>query len=315
MNVTTLLRGEVSPDGRFFRTPPGFVGRVTADGSSGFPAAPRRYHLYASLACPYSHQTLIVHRLMGLDEIIGVTIADPVCDERGWRFEGNPEGRDPITGARLLAELYQASDPTYEGPYTVPALWDTGTGQLVSNDFSQIAFAMGTQFRGYCRPDAPDLYPAQLRQQIDAVSALVFEHVNNGVYKAGLATSQQAYDHAVDAVFTTLDAMEQKLSKHRYLVGDRLTAADVLLYPALFRFDAVYYSLFKCSVRRLVDYPHLWAYARDLYQRPGFADTSNLEHVKRHYFLSPISTPEAILPKGPAADWTGWHGRDRIAAY
>lgn len=302
--------GSSSP---YRREPHGFTGRVTADGSSGFPVQPGRYQLYASFACPWSHRALIVRRLLGLEETIGVTIADPIRDERGWNFSLGPDGRDPATGVRFLAELYEMTDTAYTGSISLPCVWDRATRRIVSNDFTQITLMMETEFRTYHRPGAPDLYPFELRQQIEAISTLVHVHVNEGVHRAGLATTQQAYESAYDALFTTLDALEEKLARHRYLVGDRLTEADIRLYPTLFRFDAVYYTLFRCNHRRLVDYPNLWAYARDLYQRTGFRDTSDMDHVKRHHYLTyGALNPGRIIPKGPYAEWLAPHFRDRL---
>lgn len=302
-----------SEPSRYRREPGRFTGRITADGSSSFPVQPGRYQLYASLACPWGHRALIVRRLLGLDETIGLTVADPIHDERGWRFSLSPDGRDPATGMRYLAELYEMTDVAYTGAVSLPCVWDRATRRIVSNDFTQITLMMETAFRTYHRPGAPDLYPPELRQQIDAVNTLVHVHVNEGVYRAGLATTQGTYESAYDALFTTLDALEEKLTRHRYLVGDRLTEADIRLFPTLFRFDAVYYGLFRCNHRRLVDYPNLWAYARDLYQRTGFHDTSDMEHVKRHYFLTyDALNPSLIVPKGPYAEWHAPHFRDRL---
>lgn len=302
-----------SPAGHYRREAGRFTDRVTADGTSSFPVQPGRYHLYASKADPWAHRTLIVRRLLGLEEAIGLTVTDPIRDERGWRFAAGPDGRDPVTGACFLAELYEMTDPAYAGGITVPCMWDRATRRIVSNDFRQITLMMETEFRTYHRPGAPDLYPLELRQQIDAVNTLVHLHVNEGVYRAGLATSQGAYDTAYDAVFTTLDALEEKLTRHRYLVGDRLTEADIRLYPTLFRFDAVYYPLFRCNLRRLVDYPNLWGYARDLYQRTGFHDTSDMDDVKRHFYQTMDTlNPSRIVPKGPYAEWHAPHFRDRL---
>lgn len=302
------------PSGRFARQGP-FSGWITADGSSGYPAMPGRYHLYTSLAGPRAHHALIARGVLGLDDAVGSTITDPVEDEDGFHFGLCPDERDPVTGSRLISELYDASDPGYEGPCTIPVLWDRATGKIVSNDAARIAVMLETEFRAFHRPGSPDLYPQELRAQIDAVNALVFEHVGNGVYKAGRAHDQRSYEQAFDALFTTLDSLEDKLARHRYLVGDRLTEADVRLFPTLLRFDLVYYQQFKCNLRRLVDYPNLWAYARDLYQRPGFSDTSNFDHIKRHFYLSDRQlNPHGIVPKGPYADWLAPHGRQRLPA-
>jgi len=305
--------GETSPEGRFVRQPNRFTGLITADGADGYPAEPGRYHLYASLACPWAHRTLIARRVLGLEQVIGVTIVDPIRDERGWRFTTSAGGRDPLTGARLLSELYFLTDPGHSGRFTVPCIWDTGTRRIVSNDFLQLTLTLETEFRAWHRLGAPDLYPVARRSEIDALSTLVYHTVNNGVYKAGLAATQAAYEEAFDALFTTLDALEQRLARRRFLLGDQITEADVRLFPTLARFDAVYYSHFKCNLRRLIDYPNLWGYARDLYQRRGFGDTTDFSHIKRHYFQTqPQLNPAGIVPKGPYVNWLAPHGRDRL---
>lgn len=305
--------GEASPEGRYSRQPNRFTGRITADGASGFPAAPGRYHLYVSLASPWAHRTLIVRRLLGLEQVIGATVVDPIKDERGWRFTASPGGRDPVTGAWFLAELYHLTDPTYAGRCTVPCIWDTRTRRIISNDFAQMTLTFETEFRAWHRPGAPDLYPVSRRSEINALSALIYHTVNNGVYKAGYATTQAAYEEAFDALFTTLDALEQRLARRRFLLGDQLTEADVRLYPTLARFDAVYYPHFKCNLRRIADYPNLWAYSRELYQRRGFGDTTDFDQIKRHYFQTHLQlNPSGIVPKGPYANWLAPHSRDHL---
>jgi len=293
-----------------------FNGRITRDGSSGFPAEPGRYQLYASLACPWSQRALIVCRLLGLDRVIGLTLTDPVADERGWRFsEGNG---DPLTGARLLSDLYRATEPSYLGPYSVPLIWDMHSRRIVSNDVAQITIMLETEFRPFHKPGAPDLYPAARRRDIESLATLIFHTVNTGVYKAGLATTQESYEQAVEAVFTTLDALDERLARRRFLLGDLLTEADVRLYPTLARFDAVYYQMFNCNLRRLSDYPHLWAYARDLYTHPGFGETTDLGQIKRHYYQSTEwgdtgnRSKYGIIPIGPQLSWTEPHGRSRM---
>jgi putative glutathione S-transferase len=304
---------EISPDGRFVRQPNWFTGQITADGSSGYPAEAGRYHLYVSLACPWSHRALIARRLLGLENVIGATVVDPIRDERGWRFTGSPDGRDPLTGAFFLSELYAISDPGYTGQVTVPCLWDNRMQRIVSNDFPYITLNMETEFRPWHRHGAPDLYPLAWRDDIDALCALIYHTVNDGVYRAGLATTQAAYEEAFDALFATLDALEQRLARRRFLLGDQLTEADVRLYPTLARFDAVYYALYRCNLRRLIDYPNLWGYACDLYQRPGFGDTTDFDQIKRHYFQTqPELNPSRIVPRGPYINWLYPHGRERL---
>ncbi|CNE96202.1 putative glutathione S-transferase [Mycobacterium tuberculosis] len=292
--------------GRFVRQANRFTDRITADGSSGFPAEAGRYRLFVSYACPWAHRTLIVRRLLGLEDAIGVAVVDPIRDEKGWRF---PD-RDPVTGAVFLSELYLATDPSFQGRYTVPSIWDTRTERLVTNDFPNITTMFETEFTALHRPGAPDLYPGALRPEIDELNDLVYRTVNNGVYKAGFATSQSAYEEAFDALFATLDRLEERLSTRRYLFGDAVTEADVRLYPTLARFDAVYHGHFKCNLRRLVDYENLWAYARDLYSIPAFGETTNFDHIKRHYYVTQRNiNPSGVVAKGPAVDWTAPHGR------
>jgi putative glutathione S-transferase len=290
-----------------------FTGRISQDGSTGFLAEPGRYQLYASLACPWAHQALIVRRLLGLERVIGLSLLDPVMTERGWRFPSETGGRDPITGAHYLAELYLATDPAYAGQATVPMLWDTLSQRIVTNDCANIDVQMETEFAAFHRPGAPDLYPRQLRREIDALATLIYHTVNNGVYKAGLATSQAAYEEAFDALFTTLDALEERLARRRFLLGGQMTEVDVRLFPTLVRFDAVYYLHYKCNLHRLVDYPHLWAYARDLYQRQGFGDTTDFVAIKRYYYQTQTwVNPNRIVPKGPYVSWLEPHDRDRM---
>ena len=252
--------------GGFVRHQGTFTGRITGDGSSGFLAEPGRYQLYASLACPWSQRALIVRSLLGLDRVIGLSLTDPISGEHGWRFPDADGGVDPVTGARFLSELYLVTDPGYQGKCTLPMLWDTQTQRIISNDMAQITIMFETEFTGYHRPGSPDLYPAAMRREIDAVATLIYYAVNIGVYKAGLATTQAEYEEAFDALFATMDALDERLARRRFLLGSELCEADVRLFPTLARFDAVYYTLFKCNLRRLIDYQYLWGYARDLYQ-------------------------------------------------
>ncbi|WP_242885176.1 glutathione S-transferase family protein [Actinomadura litoris] len=297
--------------GRFVRQRNRFTETITAGGESGYRAEPGRYRLFVSYACPWAHRTLIVRRLLGLEEVIGVGVVDPIRDERGWRFPDH----DPVTGTVFLSELYLSSDPGFTGRYTVPCVWDTETGRLVTNDFPNITTMLETEFTAFHRPGAPDLYPVELRPEIDELNDLVYRTVNNGVYRAGFATAQDAYEEAFDALFATLDGLEERLADRRYLLGDAVTEADVRLYPTLARFDAVYYSHFKCNLRRLADYPNLWGYARDLYSIPAFGETTDFDHIKRHYYVThPTINPTRIVPKGPLLDWTAPHGRERLAS-
>jgi putative glutathione S-transferase len=311
MTMAAQFPAETNTIGAFVRQAYTIRARITADGPSGFPAEPGRYHLYVSLACPWAHRAIIVRRLLGLEPIISMSVVDPIRDERGWAFRDGPgHSRDPINGFQFLSEAYLITDPTYTGRYTVPCLWDRVTQRLVTNNFPDITIDFETQFRAYHRPDAPDLYPAPLRSEIDAINALIYDDVNNGVYKAGFATTQAAYEAAVDGLFARLDWLETRLAQQRFLVGAQLTEADIRLFTTLVRFDAVYFGHFKCNLRRLVDYPHLWGYARDLYQRAGFGDTVNFDHIKRHYYMTHEQlNPTRIMPKGPIVDWTAPHRR------
>ncbi|MDX1524536.1 MAG: glutathione S-transferase C-terminal domain-containing protein, partial [Anaerolineae bacterium] len=284
-------------------------------GSSGFPVEAGRYHLYVSLACPWAHRSIIVRRLLGLEEVISMSVVDPIRDERGWAFrDGDGHGPDPVNGFQFLSEAYRRTDPSYDLRVTVPCIWDRETGRLVTNNFPDITIDFETQFTAFHRPDAPDLYPEALRQEIDAINALIYTDVNNGVYKAGFATSQAAYEGAVTALFRRLDWLDERLATQRFLVGKQLTEADIRLFTTLVRFDAVYFVHFKCNLRRLVDYPNLWAYARDLYQRDGFGETVNFDHIKRHYYLTHQQlNPSRIVPLGPVVDWTQPHRRGELS--
>ncbi len=306
---------ETSANGAFVRRQYTIRDRITADGSSGFRAEPGRYHLYVSLACPWAHRAIIVRRLLGIEDVISLSVVDPIRDERGWAFRDGPGySKDPVNGFAFLSEAYLATDPDYTGRYTVPCLWDRHAKRLVSNNFPDITIDFETQFTQYHADGAPDLYPAALRAEIDAVNTVVYQDVNDGVYKAGFAGTQEAYEAAFDALFARLEWLDDRLSRQRFLAGTQLTEADVRLFTTLVRFDAVYYLHFKCNLRRLVDFPHLWAYARDLYQRPGFGDTTNFDHIKRHYYMTHEQlNPGRIVPKGPAVDWSVPHGRDSLA--
>jgi putative glutathione S-transferase len=306
---------ETGADGAFVRQEYTIRDRFSADGSSGFRAEPGRYHLYVSLACPWAHRSVIVRRLLGLEDVISLSVVDPIRDERGWAFRDGPgHSVDPVNGFAFLSEAYLATDPAYTGRYTVPCIWDRKSRRLVTNNFPDITVDFETQFRAYHAPGAPDLYPESLRAEIDWINGMVYEDVNDGVYRCGFATSQAAYERAFDALFARLDWLEDRLSGQRFLVGRQITEADIRLFPTLVRFDAVYYSHFKCNLRRLVDYSNLWGYARDLYQRPGFGDTVNFDHIKRHYYVTHDQlNPTRIVPKGPAVDWSAPHDRGRLS--
>ena len=292
-----------------------FRGRITADGSSGYPAEPGRYHLYISWACPWAHRTAIVRKLLGLEEVISLSAVDPVRDGRGWAFrEGPGHSLDPVNGFALLREAYEATEPGYAGHISVPVLWDRSSHRIVSNNFPDITTDLDTAFRAWA--GGPELYPAAQRAEIDAINATVYENVNDGVYRAGFAGTQEQYHRAVGRIFATLDELEQRLASRRYLLGDAVTEADVRLWVTLARFDAVYYSHFRANLRRLSDYPNLWGYARDLYSMPAFGETTRFDHIKRHYFMThPQLNPSRIVPDGPLLDWTAPHRRQAITDF
>jgi putative glutathione S-transferase len=304
-----------SSAGRFVRQESRFRDRVTADGASGFKAEPGRYHLYVSLACPWAHRTLIFRKLKGLEEIVSVSVVHWHMGAEGWEFrEGPGTIPDPVFGAGRLHEIYTAAKADYTGRVTVPVLWDKQRDTIVNNESAEIIRMFNSEFEAWGRPGL-DFYPADLRGAIDEVNETVYHTVNNGVYKAGFATGQEAYEDAFDALFDTLDALENRLARQRYLVGERLTEADWRLFTTLLRFDPVYVGHFKCNKRRLVDYPNLWAYTRELYQVPGVAETVNLHHIKHHYFGSHKTVnPTGIVPKGPEIDFTAPHDRERLKA-
>lgn len=301
---------EMDASGRFVRQPNAFTARITADGSSGYPAEPGRYHIYVAASCPWAHRSILTRRFLGLDDTISVSYVHPHRDERGWAFTEGYE--DPVNGFKFLSEAYHKTDPTFDGRYTVPTLWDRKTGRIVSNDYPDLALHVGQAFLSQARTPY-DLYPEHLRAEIDAINDIVFNDVNNGVYKAGFAITQAAYDEAVTALFARLDWLEDRLSRRRYLVGDRLTEADLRIFPTLVRFDVAYHGAFKCNLRRLIDYPNLWAYARDLYQRPGFGETVDFDAYRQGYYGIKQINPTGIVPIGPRNDWTAPHGREALA--
>jgi putative glutathione S-transferase len=304
--------GRHDPRGNYLRQESRFRDRVTRDGSSGYRAMPGRYHLYVSLACPWAHRTLIFRALKGLDNAISVSIVDPLMLDDGWAFSDFPGCvPDTVNRARYLREVYTKADPRYSGRVTVPVLWDRETGTIVNNESSEIIRMLNSEFEDVARLHE-DYYPQPLRAEIDAVNRLVYENVNNGVYRCGFATTQEAYEIAFDALFSALGELEARLDRSRYLAGDRLTEADWRLFPTLVRFDAVYYGHFKCNLRRLGDYPNLSNYVRDLYQVPGVAETVDMAHIKRHYYASHRHiNPTGIVPKGPEIDFLAPHDRSR----
>ncbi len=296
--------------GAFMRRDSVFRRWVTADGSSDFVAEPGRYHLYVSLACSWAHRTVIFRMLKRLERVISLSVVDPVRDEHGWAFREVPgAGEDPVNGFAFLSEAYLATNPAYAGNVTVPVLWDRDSGQIVNNESSEIIRMLGSAFDAFT--DAKeDYYPTRLRPEIDKVNARVYETVNNGVYRCGFAQTQPAYDQAFAALFGSLDWLEERLSRQRYLVGDRITEADWRLFTTLVRFDSVYMGHFKCNRNRILDMPNLWGYARELYQWPGVAGTVDMDHIKRHYYMThPSLNPSRIVPAGPRIDFTQPHER------
>ncbi|MGH7897528.1 MAG: glutathione S-transferase family protein [Candidatus Binatia bacterium] len=300
--------------GRFLREPTKFHDRVSADGSSGFPAQAGRYHLYVSLACPWACRTLVFRRLKRLDDVISVSVVDPEMGDEGWVFSDGPGCiPDTVNGFSRLHQVYTAAKPDYTGRVTVPVLWDKTRRTIVNNESADIIRMLNSEFDAF-GDSAVDFYPAESRSEIDAVNARVYENVNNGVYRTGFATTQEAYGEAWRTLFDELDLLEDRLSRRRYLCGECITEADWRLFTTLVRFDAVYYSHFKCNRQRLVDYPNLWGFTRELYQVPGVAETVNLDHIKRHYYRSHVSiNPTRIVPLGPTIDLTTPHDRERFS--
>jgi putative glutathione S-transferase len=308
--------------GAFERSESHFRNWVTPDGTpgpsgtGGFKAESGRYHLYVSHACPWANRTLIFRSLKGLTDHIGLSVVHPDMLSDGWTFETDFDGAtgDRLFGADLMREIYLRADPQATTRVTVPVLWDTETDTIVSNESAEIIRMFNTAFDGLTG-NTDDYYPEPLRPRIDAINARIYDTINNGVYKSGFATTQAAYDEAVHALFASLDWVEGILSENRYLTGDRITEADWRLFTTLARFDAVYHLHFKCNRRRLIDYPNLWAYARELYQWPGIADTIHFDHIVRHYHYSHESiNPHRIIPINPVIDWWEPHGRERLKA-
>jgi putative glutathione S-transferase len=301
-------------DGAFVRQDDAFAQWVTADGSSGFPAESGRYHLYVSLACPWAHRTIIVRKLKGLEDAIGMTVVDPIRDDLGWRFgPGDGFSEDPINGFHYLSEAYRITDPNYAGRVTVPVLWDKQTGRIVSNNDDDIMRMFETEFDAFAKNEI-ELFPEALRAEIDALNKPIYQSVNNGVYRAGFATRQKQYEAAARHVFDELDRLEARLEHSRYLLGSTPVETDWRLFVTLIRFDAVYVGHFKCNLRRIVDYKNLWGYLRDLYQFRDVASTVNFDHIKRHYYMTHDEiNPTRIVPIGPELDLTSPHGRERLA--
>ncbi|MFY0692677.1 MAG: glutathione S-transferase family protein [Paracoccaceae bacterium] len=310
-----------STGGKFKRSTAAFRNWITADGSAGpsgvagFKAEAGRYHLYVSGACPWAHRTLIFRALKGLAPLIDVSMVHPDMLSDGWTFQTDEHGAtgDKLYGSQFAREIYLKADPDITGRVTVPILWDTQGETIVSNESSEIIRMFNSAFDAITGNDL-DFWPAEMRDEIEAVNARIYSTLNNGVYKSGFATTQSAYDAAVMPLFETLGWLEDRLTTRRYLMGDRLTEADWRLFTTLVRFDLVYHLHFKCNRKRIADYPNLWAYTRELYQWPGVAETVNFEHIVRHYHYSHDSiNPHRIIPINPVIDWEAPHGRDHLS--
>ena len=312
MTIKAQFPEEQTTDGTFERQEDAFRDWVRADGSSAYPAAAGRYHLYVSLACPWASRVVIVRKLKGLEDAIGMTVVDPIRDERGWRFM--PSEPDPLNGWAFLSEAYFATEPGYNARVTVPVLWDKQRKRIVSNDDDDIMRMLEMEFDAFATNPQLNLYPRELRAEIDELNEFLYETFNNGVYRAGFATSQSAYERAAYGVFTTLDAMEERLAYRRYLFGGQPVETDWRFFVTLIRFDPVYYGHFKCNLRRIVDYPNLYGYLRDLYQIDGIAETVNFDHIKRHYYFTHDDiNPTRIVPIGPLMDLTSPPNRAYLA--
>ena len=315
MATSAQFPEENAEDGAFERQEDAFRDWVRADGSTPYPPVSGRYHLYVSLACPWAHRTLIVRHLKRLESVIGVTVVDPVRDERGWAFRDGPGfSHDPVNGFKFLSEAYLASDQKFRGRWTVPVLWDKQTKRIVNNSEDDLCRMFNSEFPAGV-PGTPDLFPADLAGPQAALSEQIYERINNGVYRAGFATTQAAYEAGARDVFAMLDQLDSRLADRRYLFGDRMVETDWRMFCTLVRFDAVYHGHFKCNLRRIVDYPNLQGYLVDLYQTPGIADTVNFDHIKRHYYVTHTEiNPTQIVPIGPLLDFTRRHGRERLGS-
>ncbi|WP_422744776.1 glutathione S-transferase family protein [Mycobacterium sp. WMMD1722] len=304
----------VASGGEFDRDTDYITTRITADGRDGYPVEAGRYRLIVARACPWANRTIIVRRLLGLEDALSIGFCGPTHDERSWTFDLDPDGVDPVLKIPRLQDAYLKRFPDYPKGITVPAIVEVETGEVVTNDFPQITLDFSTQWTQLHRDGAPDLYPQQHRDEIDEVAQRIYTEVNNGVYRCGFAGSQSAYDRAYDRLFTALDWLEDRLSTQRYLVGDTITEADVRLFTTLARFDPVYHGHFKCNRAKLAEMPALWGYARDLFQTPGFGDTIDFVQIKQHYYIVHADiNPTQIVPKGPElANWLTPHGREQL---
>lgn len=306
------LGKEVAADGSFVRQENIFREVVSPDSDARFPAEAGRYHLYISWACPWAHRAAITRNLKGLAGVISMSAVDPVRDSRGWAFTGG-EYEDPVNGFGFLSEAYLKTDAGFDQRVTVPVLWDKVNGVIVNNESAELIRILDSGF-GDLAGSSVELYPEDLREEIDAVNSVVYDRVNNGVYKSGFATSQEVYDREVHALFEQLEELEERLTSQRWLAGDRMTEADIRLFTTLVRFDAVYVGHFKCNLKRLVDYPSLWAWTRDMFQTKGIGETVRIDEIKDHYYKThPMINPTGIVPAGPELDFMAPHGREVLA--
>jgi glutathionyl-hydroquinone reductase len=315
MATKAQFAAEESDSGEFQRQEDRFRDWISADGSTPYSAEADRYHLYVSLACPWASRTIIVRRLQGLENIIGMTVVDPVRDDRGWAFRDGPGySHDPVNGFLFLEQAYRATDPSFDGRVTVPVLWDKQMGRIVNNSEDDICRMFDGAFRALATRDA-NLFPNDIADEQTQLSRFIYNKVNNGVYRAGFATRQSAYERAGRALFAALDELEMRLTTSRYLFGNRIVESDWRLFCTLVRFDVVYYIHFKCSLRRILDYPSIQGYLMDLYQQPGIAETVNFDHIKQHYYMThDVINPTRIVPIGPVLDLTRPHGREKLTA-
>jgi putative glutathione S-transferase len=304
----TAARTDSARGGVYERPPSKFRDWVSSDGSTAYPAEAGRYHLYVSWACPWAHRTVIGRMVKGLEHVVGMSVVDPIRDERGWHFSGG-EYVDPINGFEFLSEAYDATDPAYDGRISVPVLWDKETGRIVNNESADVLRMFSTGF-GDLASDAVDLFPEPHRAEIDALNRHTYRTLNNAVYQAGFTTDQDTYERVVVRLFETLDELDARLADRRFLFGDAPVETDWRLFTTLLRFDAVYGIHFKCSLRRVIDYANLWPYARDLYQQPGIAATVRFDEIRRHYYCThPSVNPTRIVALRPDEDWGAPHGR------
>lgn len=307
------LGREGGGDGSFRRQQSRFRRWVSSDGSTEFPLEPRRYHLYVSRACPWAHRTIIGRLLMGLQDEIGISLVDPIRDARGWAFTGG-DCVDDVNGFRFLSEAYTATDPAYEDRVTVPVLWDTKSKLIVSNESADILRMLSTVFAPIAVHPV-DLYPEALRSDIDKLNDYIYDNVNNAVYKAGFSQRQEIYEREVDALFAALDKLDARLAEQRFLFGAEPVETDWRLFTTLVRFDPVYNIHFKCSLRKLIEYEHLWPYTRDLFQQPGIAGTVSFDEIRRHYYLThPMINPSGLVAVQPDSDFTQPHGRENLGS-